>query len=99
VIIGGVLFAIGVLWFGWSGYRKDIHWIVPTLSGLFTGFGIMSIFLQCLNYLIVSAGLNERSSNFSEQPLTGDHVFKDAYLMFAASVNLTYDCHAGITTC
>ncbi|KAK1812881.1 hypothetical protein LTR12_012765 [Friedmanniomyces endolithicus] len=52
VIIGGVLFAIGVLWFGWSGYRKDIHWIVPTLSGLFTGFGIMSIFLQCLNYLI-----------------------------------------------
>jgi len=55
VIIGGVLFAIGVLWFGWSGYRKDIHWIVPTLSGLFTGFGIMSIFLQCLNYLIVSA--------------------------------------------
>ncbi len=56
MIIGGVLFAIGVLWFGWSGYRKDIHWIVPTLSGLFTGFGIMSIFLQCLNYLIVSAG-------------------------------------------
>ncbi|TKA35961.1 hypothetical protein B0A54_12185 [Friedmanniomyces endolithicus] len=52
VIIGGVLFAVGVLWFGWSGYRKDIHWIVPTFSGLFTGFGIMSIFLQCLNYLI-----------------------------------------------
>ncbi|TKA64253.1 hypothetical protein B0A55_09297, partial [Friedmanniomyces simplex] len=51
-ILGGVLFAIGILWFGWSGYRADIHWIAPTLSGLFTGFGIMSIFLQCLNYLI-----------------------------------------------
>ncbi|KAK3616208.1 hypothetical protein LTR56_026100, partial [Elasticomyces elasticus] len=51
-IIGGVLFATGILWFGWSGYRADIHWIAPTLSGLFTGFGIMSIFLQCLNYLI-----------------------------------------------
>lgn len=51
-IIGGVLFAIGLFWFGWSGYKADIHWIVPTLSGLFTGFGIMSIFLQCLNYLI-----------------------------------------------
>ena len=51
-IIGGVLFALGLFWFGWSGYRADVHWIVPTLSGLFTGFGLMSIFLQCLNYLI-----------------------------------------------
>ncbi|KAG9674409.1 MFS general substrate transporter, partial [Aureobasidium melanogenum] len=54
VIIGGVLFGIGLLWFGWTGYREDILWIAPTLSGLFTGFGIMSIFLQCLNYLIDS---------------------------------------------
>ncbi|KAI5370145.1 putative major facilitator superfamily, MFS transporter superfamily [Septoria linicola] len=52
VIVGGVSFAIGLLWFGWTGYRADIHWIAPTLSGLLTGFGIMSIFLQCLNYLI-----------------------------------------------
>lgn len=51
-IIGGVLFAIGLFWFGWTGYREDIPWIAPTLSGLFTGFGIMSIFLQSLNYLI-----------------------------------------------
>ncbi|KAG9678315.1 MFS general substrate transporter, partial [Aureobasidium melanogenum] len=54
VIIGGVLFGVGLLWFGWTGYREDIPWIAPTLSGLFTGFGIMSIFLQCLNYLIDS---------------------------------------------
>lgn len=54
VIVGGVLFAVGIFWFGWSGYREDIPWIVPTLSGLFTGFGLMSIFLQCLNYLIDS---------------------------------------------
>jgi len=52
VIVGGVVFALGIFWFGWSGYRADIHWIAPTLSGLFTGFGIMAIFLQCLNYLI-----------------------------------------------
>lgn len=51
-IAGGVLFAIGLFWFGWTGYREDIHWIAPTLSGLFTGFGLMSIFLQSLNYLI-----------------------------------------------
>lgn len=31
---------------------ESIHWIVPTLSGLFTGFGLLAIFLQSLNYLV-----------------------------------------------
>lgn len=35
-----------------TGYRADIHWIVPAASGIFTGFGLMSIFLQALNYLV-----------------------------------------------
>jgi DHA1 family multidrug resistance protein-like MFS transporter len=52
VIIGGAVFACGVFWFGWSGYRADIHWIVPTLSGLMTGFGLLTIFLQSFNYII-----------------------------------------------
>ncbi|EEA27980.1 hypothetical protein TMatcc_003711 [Talaromyces marneffei ATCC 18224] len=51
-IIGGISFSAGLFWFGWSGYKADIHWIVPTLSGLLTGFGLLSIFLQCLNYLV-----------------------------------------------
>ena len=52
VIVGGISFSCGLFWFGWSGYRKDIPWIVPTLSGLMTGFGLLSIFLQSLNYLV-----------------------------------------------
>lgn len=52
VIIGGVAFTCGLFWFGWSGYKADVHWIVPTLSGLFTGFGLLAIFLQALNYLV-----------------------------------------------
>ncbi|KAI8715730.1 hypothetical protein NCS52_01081300 [Fusarium sp. LHS14.1] len=52
VMAGGVSFAIGIFWFGWTGYTRSIHWIVPALSGLFTGFGLMSIFLQSLNYLV-----------------------------------------------
>lgn len=51
---GGVLFALGLFWFGWSGYKESVHWIVPTLSGLFTGFGLLAIFIQCFNYIIDS---------------------------------------------
>ena len=52
VIVGGVVFACGILYFGWAGYRPDTPWIAPTLSGLLIGFGIMSIFLQSLNYIV-----------------------------------------------
>jgi len=31
---------------------KSTPWIVPTLAGLFIGFGIYAVFLQCLNYII-----------------------------------------------
>lgn len=54
VIVGGVLFAAGLFWFGWTGYTKSIHWIVPTLSGLFTGIGLLAIFIQLFNYIIDS---------------------------------------------
>lgn len=54
VIIGGVLFSLGLFWFGWTGYTKSIPWIVPTLSGLFTGFGLLAIFICCFNYLVDS---------------------------------------------
>jgi len=52
VIAGGVSFTGGIFWFGWSGYSPSTHWIVPTASGILTGFGLMSIFLQALNYLV-----------------------------------------------
>ncbi|PWY84775.1 MFS general substrate transporter [Aspergillus heteromorphus CBS 117.55] len=52
VILGGVLFAAGLFWFGWTGFTNSIPWIVPTLSGLFTGFGLLMIFIQLFNYLI-----------------------------------------------
>ncbi|KAL5340254.1 major facilitator superfamily domain-containing protein [Aspergillus crustosus] len=52
VILGGVLFAAGLFWFGWTGFSGTVHWIVPTLSGIFTGFGLLVIFIQLFNYLI-----------------------------------------------
>jgi DHA1 family multidrug resistance protein-like MFS transporter len=53
-MVGAPLFAAGLFWFGWTGYSGTVHWIVPILSGLFTGFGIFSIFLSLLNYIVDS---------------------------------------------
>lgn len=53
-IYGSVLFAGGLFWLGWSGYRKELHWIVPTIGGVVTGHGISIVFLQTFNYLIDS---------------------------------------------
>ncbi|CAH2353576.1 polyamine transporter 1 [[Candida] railenensis] len=53
MMIGGVLFAIGLFWFGWTGnYPDKIHWIVPTISLAFIGCGLLAIFLPCINYIV-----------------------------------------------
>jgi DHA1 family multidrug resistance protein-like MFS transporter len=53
-MLGGVSFTIGLFWFGWTGYRNNIPWVIPTLAGLCLGFGIYTIFLQLMNYIIDS---------------------------------------------
>ncbi|KAI5292748.1 hypothetical protein KEM55_007542, partial [Ascosphaera atra] len=52
VMAGGFAFSAGLFWLGWSGYTGKVHWIVPTLSGLLSGFGLLCIFLQLMNYII-----------------------------------------------
>lgn len=53
MLVGGVVFPIGLLWFCWTGnYHEHVHWIVPTVSGLFTGFGLITIFNTSMNYII-----------------------------------------------
>ncbi|KAL4963195.1 MFS transporter [Aspergillus stella-maris] len=51
-IIGAAAFSGGLFWFGWTGYQSSTPWIIPTVSGLLTGFGLLCIFLQCMNYII-----------------------------------------------
>ncbi|KAL5340684.1 major facilitator superfamily domain-containing protein [Aspergillus crustosus] len=51
-IVGSVAFSAGLFWFGWCGYKPDIHWMAPIASGILTGFGIFCIFLQCFNYIV-----------------------------------------------
>ncbi|OAQ65329.2 MFS multidrug transporter [Pochonia chlamydosporia 170] len=53
-MFGGIIFAGGMFWLGWAGYRSQVHWIVPTIGGAVAGFGISMVFLQAFNYLIDS---------------------------------------------
>ncbi|EED23653.1 MFS multidrug transporter, putative [Talaromyces stipitatus ATCC 10500] len=95
-IIGGFSFAAGLFWFGWSGYKESIHWIVPTLSGLLTGFGLLSIFLQCLNYLVdayllfaasaIAANTFLRSLAGAGFPLFGSYMFKGMGVEWAGTL-------------
>lgn len=53
-IAGSLAFSLGILWFGWTGYRSGIHWMLPAASGFLTGLGVLVIFQQLTNYLIDS---------------------------------------------
>ncbi|KAJ9629714.1 hypothetical protein H2203_002095 [Taxawa tesnikishii (nom. ined.)] len=50
-MIGGVLFPVTMFWFAWTGEYNSIHWIVPTLAGVFLSTSILLIFVAFLNYL------------------------------------------------
>ncbi|RAL08011.1 MFS transporter [Aspergillus homomorphus CBS 101889] len=53
-IVGGLAFAGGLFWFGWTGWNRSIHWVAPTAAGVMVGLGITSIFMQGFNYLLDS---------------------------------------------
>jgi len=95
-MVGGVLFAGGLFWFGWTGYTGQIHWIVPVLSGLLTGFGIFSIFLSLLNYIVdaylmfaasaIAANTFMRSIFGGVFPLFATFMFKGMGIQWASTL-------------
>jgi DHA1 family multidrug resistance protein-like MFS transporter len=95
-MVGGVLFTGGLFWFGWSGYSGNVHWIVPVLSGLLTGFGIFSIFLSLLNYLVdaylmfaasaIAANTFMRSIFGGVFPLFATYMFKGMGIQWASTL-------------
>jgi len=50
-MIGCVALPIGLFWFAWTNYTS-IHWIVPIIGTAPFGFGMVLVFLSCMNYLI-----------------------------------------------
>nr|OQO23692.1 hypothetical protein B0A51_11836 [Rachicladosporium sp. CCFEE 5018] len=51
MVLGGVLFVIGIFWFGWTADPK-FHWAIPTVATVFIGAGFNVIFQQCINFLV-----------------------------------------------
>jgi MFS transporter, DHA1 family, multidrug resistance protein len=51
MMIGGVLFPIGLFWFSWTSY-PTISWVPQVIATVPLGSGILLIFLQTINYLI-----------------------------------------------
>ncbi|ESZ96601.1 hypothetical protein SBOR_2968 [Sclerotinia borealis F-4128] len=49
--LGGIIFAIGLFWFGWTA-APNIHWILPVIASVFIGAGFNIIFQQCINFLV-----------------------------------------------
>ena len=85
-MIGGVGFAVSMFWFGWSAEFNSVHWIVPTLAGVFLSASIMLIFVSFLNYLVdtylqyaasaVAANTVVRSAAGASAPLFTNYMFQ-----------------------
>ncbi|KAL6713992.1 hypothetical protein ACLMJK_008486 [Lecanora helva] len=61
MLVGGVLFAIGLFWFGWTA-DPQFSWALPTVAAGFIGSGFNILFQQCINFLVDTYGLYAASA-------------------------------------
>lgn len=61
MLIGGVFFAGGIFWFGWTANPK-YNWAIPTVATAFIGAGFNIIFQQCINFLVDTYALYAASA-------------------------------------
>lgn len=61
MLVGGLLFAIGLFWFGWTA-TPQFTWVLPTVAAGVIGAGFTVIFQQCINFLVDTYGLYAASA-------------------------------------
>lgn len=97
LITGGIAFPIGIFWFTWTGnYPEQVHWAAPTVSGIFTGYGLLAIFLPSINYIIdaylifaasaLAGNTFMRSSFGAAFPLFATAMFKNMGINWAGTL-------------
>ncbi|KUL89299.1 hypothetical protein ZTR_03816 [Talaromyces verruculosus] len=94
--IGAPVFAVGLFWFGWTGFTCQIHWAAPAAAGIFIGFGILCIFLPCFNYLVdaylpvvasaVAANIILRSAFAASFPLFARQMFEKMEVQWTSTM-------------
>ncbi|KAF4436463.1 MFS general substrate transporter [Fusarium austroafricanum] len=65
-VLGGVMMPISLFWLGWTA-RRDIHWIVPLLSGLLFGMSYTLILISYAIYKNDIYGAKYGSSAFAAE--------------------------------
>jgi hypothetical protein len=50
-MLGGILFPVTMFWFAWTAEFNSIHWIVPTIAGVFLATSILLIFTSYISYI------------------------------------------------
>ena len=51
MMLGAIMLPLGLFWFAWTS-NQHISWVPQVISGLPIGIGLITIFLQGLNYII-----------------------------------------------
>lgn len=96
MMFGSIVFAAGLFIFGWTGYRRDIHWIGPVIGAALIGLGFFTIFQAALNYLVdtfrvyaasaIAVNTFLRSCLAGGFPLFADYMFHGLGVNWAASL-------------
>lgn len=93
--VGAILLPVGLFWFAWT-CQPSIHWMVPIAAGIPFGYGMITVFLPILNYLIdaytiyaasvLAANASLRSTFGAAFPLFTTPMYKNLGIHWASSV-------------
>ncbi|CAG8046785.1 unnamed protein product [Penicillium olsonii] len=93
--VGAILLPLGLFWFAWTN-SPSIHWIVPIAAGIPFGYGMITVFLPILNYLIdaytiysasvLAANASLRSTFGAAFPLFTTPMYENLGIHWASSV-------------
>ncbi|KAI1506906.1 hypothetical protein Ptr86124_014156, partial [Pyrenophora tritici-repentis] len=55
-LLGSIIIPVGLYWFAWTN-GSNVHWIVSIIGSAPFGFGMVLVFISCVNYLVDSVSL------------------------------------------
>ncbi|KAJ5933212.1 MFS general substrate transporter [Penicillium verrucosum] len=93
--LGAIALPVGLFWFAWTN-SPSIHWMVPIAAGVPFGFGMVTVFLAVLNYLVdaytiyaasvLAANSLLRSVFGAAFPLFTNYMYRDLGIHWASSI-------------